>query len=160
MPKGKWPICTTNSNTWGEGSNPDGKQSGAKRLIESIGTHLFPEVPDFLAIQETRLLNQQQRTSAESWAHDHGYKLHFGPSRITGTTLLSTSGGVAVGCRNHIGMEVLTPATATQEAWQAALIHALIPKGFILISLYLRNGLDPVILEEIAVFLKAQNGNG
>ena len=78
--------------------------SGAQALFSKFDKPLQPQRPDFMVLLEHRKARTQACEEAEDWAQDRSYNLTQAAAKATGVGPLQTSGGVAIGACNCMGL--------------------------------------------------------
>ena len=141
---GQWSLMTANTTNW----------MGAKTLITALGRDPNPRRPTFIVLQEHRNAEPDDCKRAEDWSRINGYNLSFAPAASTGLGKLNTSGGVAVGALQHIG---IAKDIAFQQHFakhkgriHAVVCNCLFPRGVLLVGAYWKSGLDMNMLRRLA----------
>ena len=145
----QWTLMTANTTNW----------MGAKTLITALGREPNTRRPTFIALQEHRNAKQDDCKRAEDWSRSKGYTLSFSPAARTGMGKLNSSGGVAVGALQRIGIsqDVIFQQQFTkhQDRIHAVICNCMFPRGVLLVGTYWRNGLDMKLLRRLANYLLA-----
>ena len=117
---GPWFLMTANTTNW----------MGAKALITALGRHNNPRKPTFIVLQEHRNAGPDDCKRAEDWARNKGYNLSFAPAATTRLGKLHTSGGVAVGAQQHIGLTKDKFFSTTSQSTQGASMRSFATVSF------------------------------
>ena len=140
----QWSFMTANTTNW----------MGAKTLITALGRDPNTRRPTFIALQEHRNAKQDDCKRAEDWSRSKGYTFSFSPAARTGMGKLNTSGGVAVGALQRIGIsqDVIFQQQFTkhQDRIHAVICNCMFPRGVLLVGTYWRNGLDMKLVRRLA----------
>ena len=125
-------------------------------MLEWLGAH--GAAPHLLSMQEHRLASPESCRVAEDWGRRNGFDLSVAPARRTGVAALETSGGVLLGVRRGIAMSPVEHKLLAKHQGKvhAAVVNAIFPGGFLLVSVYARDGLQDELLEGLGVFLQQQ----
>ena len=130
-------LATVNPNAW----------STAKGVLEWCASSLEGGLPEALAIQETRIRNEQEATSAKRWAFKQGSKAHLGLAQSAGLSQNHFSAGVGVVAKQELGLASLKhPALENWSHRIAAIRHDLgLSVDVLLLSVYLEDSMAVVV---------------